>query len=1744
MLTGTSTINRSPGRRGRLANALPTSHPRPGAAASNSWYMKSLPSNPPPSNFTQATKSHPAKKAEKKKNGVPAKVLAAHFELSDFIGDSNFVDSSAKDEKDEDDDDMEILEARENQDLRLGASMSDGARRMREWRLKSKQQRGGARRTYKSGGRDKPMATAFRPATELKHGIESSLPHIVAAQKVQDLSAMQGEHQHTGWVSCYSSLPVRLKLDMLQFLVEEMIHLDTVVAELTKRYHVTHCYSPRQFLPLPGKEELKDLCNVDDCVVCMFPGDLICCDGCTNSFHKRCCRYVEQVNLGLRQLGEDTWLCPECTIADPSKLGPLHGGNKPAITWWGSDDFFTIIQNAKLEVSKLGEELMQAQNEAFHRAQHPPEPAPVPIAGPFALPPPLPPTQPRTQPPTMNPEQQLAAAEELKQRYEVIQNSYLEPNIEYLIIHGLVFRRQVRHEGSSYKLEEVVETARPMMPVTQGELHTILARLGPLVCTQWPWCQVPMNPAELWTELIQSSTAPKSIAASLKTLKSKQASYFASPGFYNPTMYSNLYCKAPPPMQFLRYQQLPKQLYQKTPTGQYVVANFELLVSACEAVGVLDGPGMFRRCLPLPELPSLTYDVKRDTSFFSEDKLQGNGSPLDLLAPVKSYLRSLERMLSKACLMHEHWGIDWTNCRHPRVDQLFEFHDAQRASNRSKWYTRLREAKTANQVGKCAVLLVDSIDTRAFYDEWTFLPQKWTPIINQDEDVSGVRTYFDIPPETTAKQLIEQRKQERSSRLRGTRRSLLVDSVKTTESDGKRIASIGRKGRQSQHRQLAQQALPSISSTTLKSLHTPGHLTLGGTEGVSEVRLLALPKKKASSAKKVNVLKSTLGASAERLYLKCVHCQRIVSTGVRLSSPKHATRDHYEHIQACEKCPREVKALVSALRSKGEVSADSGTFFTTLVSRMKDLVQSRSSEAPASDAPNAQDTTSTSSVTTDYVPASKVLVNPDGIVSASLPATNTQTNGTEDVKSMLLPKTENAGAPNGSLHKDVVKKEALDTKIADISGMKKVGPPLNIPSRSLVKAEVPVSSVPETVPITAQAKSEERSTPKDQLEESNAYEFQPGTYPLVDPSDQKVVSKYIMSVYKHYTPVKDCPPGASLAVRKVSANIGRPKKGTKKYKRPASLSNSTSSGPPGKKPRSDLQRYYVGCLYCGEIPSFGIKVGGPQHATKDLFYHVQECPYCPTEVKSCITKARTTGIRSQNSGAFFKSHLAKLKHYTDARSTTDMKVAFETAVKQRRSNLTQDLTNLDAFASFKDSSSGYALIQEEDLMSGSPFFIMLYKSFIPVGRNFGNTDKELSLEISLHISRLMRWVGTGEGGEHVPVFSANTVTAPKEQESFHPDASRSMDVAPHAPGETSGGTGQNKKANITNEAKHDAIGGTEPSLDVDGKDSAPVQSEHAPLVSAVTSSTSDPPVAANQVKIESENTANGNRRSISHPTVATNQAIEASGTAPDVFSRPPSLKAQHDKEEKDHRTQDAISASMSATKLKMDENMVHQDTPAIRQSSGLDSASKHVIEAPNMESAEKKKKSKKVKTPKPKKVRRSGRVKNPVVDEFAVSPFDSSLTPAESAKKASRIRNTEGGVEQKERMAELEKLVSEPFTKEIHWPICGRLFIPPPGSFSPNVMRYIGRKGGCCAAPFALYSNKLEVGKPSQRFCWRTDMVDVETVEEVYMQIHILDSYLNRPVSLFLVHVAHARLSYVFVVLTHFFAHGHSLPLR
>ena len=138
----------------------------------------------------------------------------------------------------------------------------------------------------------------------------------------------------------YHRLPLEEKLIMLEFLIDELLTVDTFASEFSKREASSLYMTP--YAALPCKDEFDDLENADECAVCRGEGELLCCDGCTSSYHRGCIDMKQN-----EELPEGRWLCPECELIDPAMFGSLKGGRKSSLDWFTIEDVKTSVRNGK-----------------------------------------------------------------------------------------------------------------------------------------------------------------------------------------------------------------------------------------------------------------------------------------------------------------------------------------------------------------------------------------------------------------------------------------------------------------------------------------------------------------------------------------------------------------------------------------------------------------------------------------------------------------------------------------------------------------------------------------------------------------------------------------------------------------------------------------------------------------------------------------------------------------------------------------------------------------------------------------------------------------------------------------------------------------------------------------------------------------------------------------------------------------------------------------------------------------------------------------------------------------------------------------------------------------------------------------------------------------------------------------------------------------------------------------------------
>jgi hypothetical protein len=241
----------------------------------------------------------------------------------------------------------------------------------------------------------------------------------------------------------YHRLSIEEKLVLLEFLLDELLSLETIAAKFTYRDALTSKFET-PYRQLPSSYELEHLENDDVCAVCGEEGDLLCCDGCISSYHRKCILISEHVSLP-----EGNWYCPECELRDPALFGPLRGGRKSSLDWFSVVD---LDKSAKT---------FGMFNDDLHVARS-----------------------------TRN----------------------LDPNMEFLVIHGFVFCRDRNNEPS------------PLTLLPRDDLQKCTSLFGDDLCSRWPLKQIPCSEPDVVTPF-----------------------YFASVHRYDPSCYDDKYCRAPVP---------------------------------------------------------------------------------------------------------------------------------------------------------------------------------------------------------------------------------------------------------------------------------------------------------------------------------------------------------------------------------------------------------------------------------------------------------------------------------------------------------------------------------------------------------------------------------------------------------------------------------------------------------------------------------------------------------------------------------------------------------------------------------------------------------------------------------------------------------------------------------------------------------------------------------------------------------------------------------------------------------------------------------------------------------------------------------------------------------------------------------------------------------------------------------------------------------------------------------------------
>jgi len=131
----------------------------------------------------------------------------------------------------------------------------------------------------------------------------------------------------------YYSLPIDLKAIILARLCENLVDCTTIRAEIDRREANGEFIAGKggeggafpMMTPVQkaradamAKEHHRSDANTDTCVLCGLGGNLLCCDRCPAAYHLRC------LGEAGKNLGDDDWLCPECTVGGRGESAGLR----------------------------------------------------------------------------------------------------------------------------------------------------------------------------------------------------------------------------------------------------------------------------------------------------------------------------------------------------------------------------------------------------------------------------------------------------------------------------------------------------------------------------------------------------------------------------------------------------------------------------------------------------------------------------------------------------------------------------------------------------------------------------------------------------------------------------------------------------------------------------------------------------------------------------------------------------------------------------------------------------------------------------------------------------------------------------------------------------------------------------------------------------------------------------------------------------------------------------------------------------------------------------------------------------------------------------------------------------------------------------------------------------------------------------------------------------------------------------
>jgi len=503
----------------------------------------------------------------------------------------------------------------------------------------------------------------------------------------------------------YHRLSLEEKLLVLEFLIDEVLTLGIFSAEFARRCESNT--SSTTYGSLPTQFEFDNLENDDDCAVCRGEGELLCCDGCSSSYHRVC--------IGMKPneaLPHGLWLCPECELVDPAKYGSLRGGRKCSLDWFTLVDIKNAVRCGKecditgesrhLEGYNVSDERIRLEEESRLSSIPNGSPAPETVGtmvkslpggaivrstsnvsnlelyfkdqgagclssrGRFEATQVVttsinaahsvvnPVSSDRTTSPALRSETVLSngsAAVETQRNASVNES-------EYLIVHGFVFQR-VRHAV----LPPGNRHSNSMELLSKQKLTIFLKSLGPELASSWPLAQIPFQSLESSVPIGERSTThPNAIS-------------FQGRETFDPSFYVSKYRKTP-----LSMLSIPGAGFQSM---QLIHSDYERTCNSINLKRLND---------------KLSADMAADKTIFRSLLLEAQ--LFDPHQPMRDYMLKLENVLNRTHLLSELWGTRNTemkvNC----------------------WQTNVRDCRSIPRLASLLLQLVDATESRVFADSW------------------------------------------------------------------------------------------------------------------------------------------------------------------------------------------------------------------------------------------------------------------------------------------------------------------------------------------------------------------------------------------------------------------------------------------------------------------------------------------------------------------------------------------------------------------------------------------------------------------------------------------------------------------------------------------------------------------------------------------------------------------------------------------------------------------------------------------------------------------------------------------------------------------------------------------------------------------------------------------------------------------------------------------------------------------